>query len=69
METELAQPARLASLFVSGKRRYGLVREDGAVDISTRFQAKWPTLREAIVDDALARLAEAEVERRQVFCG
>jgi len=48
---------RLAGFAAAGKTRYGLVRDDGVVDLSARNP--WPTLREAIEDGALARLAES----------
>jgi 2-keto-4-pentenoate hydratase/2-oxohepta-3-ene-1,7-dioic acid hydratase in catechol pathway len=48
---------RLASFRAGGLARYGLVRDDGIVDLSMRHP-EWPTLREAIEADALSRLAE-----------
>lgn len=47
---------RLASFTAAGRQRYGLVREDGAVDLSARHP-EWPSLREAIAAGALAQLA------------
>ncbi|MFC3727217.1 fumarylacetoacetate hydrolase family protein [Neoaquamicrobium sediminum] len=38
--------------------KYGLVRDDGIVDLSTRYGERWPSFREVIEDSALARLAE-----------
>jgi 2-keto-4-pentenoate hydratase/2-oxohepta-3-ene-1,7-dioic acid hydratase in catechol pathway len=36
--------------------KYGVVRNDGVVDLSARYGARWPSLREAIADGALLRL-------------
>lgn len=47
---------RIASFVAEGKNRYGLVRDDGVVDLSARNA--WPGLREVIADGALARLAD-----------
>lgn len=47
---------RLASFFAAGRERYGLVRDDGVVDLSAHHP--FPTLKEAIEAGALARLAE-----------
>ena len=48
---------RIAGFVAEGKTRYGLIREDGVVDLSSRN--KWPTLREVIADGALKRLADS----------
>jgi len=48
---------RIAGFVAEGKTRYGLIREDGVVDLSSRNQ--WPTLREVIADGALRRLADS----------
>jgi len=50
---------RIATVTVAGKRRYGLVADQGFVDLSARFGTQWPTLREAIEAGALPRLVEA----------
>lgn len=55
----MTSTARLASFKASGKRGYGLVRADGVADLSARYGAHWPTLREAIEAGALPRLLEA----------
>ncbi|MGX1308730.1 2-keto-4-pentenoate hydratase/2-oxohepta-3-ene-1,7-dioic acid hydratase in catechol pathway [Amorphus suaedae] len=47
---------RLAAFSADGKERFGLVRADGVVDLSSRTTL--PTLREAIEVGALAALAE-----------
>ncbi|MBL4601080.1 MAG: fumarylacetoacetate hydrolase family protein [Rhizobiaceae bacterium] len=49
---------RLATFSHDGKSRYGLIREDGVVDLSARFASQWPTLREVIADGALKKLAD-----------
>jgi 2-keto-4-pentenoate hydratase/2-oxohepta-3-ene-1,7-dioic acid hydratase in catechol pathway len=36
---------------------YGLVAENGIIDLSSRYKARWPTLREVIADNALLHLA------------
>lgn len=51
---------KLATFRISGRApAYGLVREDGAVELSAHFSDRWPTLREAIAEGALAKLCEA----------
>lgn len=50
---------RFASFTVEGRQGYGLVTDEGVVDLSRRFGDRWPTLREAITDKGLAVLAEA----------
>jgi len=51
---------KLATFHIHGRGpAYGLVRPDGAVELSARFADRWPTLREAIADGALAKLCEA----------
>lgn len=47
---------RLAAFTAAGKSRYGLVREDGLVDLSARHP-QWPTLREVIEAGALGQIA------------
>lgn len=47
----------LAGFFADGKRRFGLARQDGIVDLSTN--SKWPSLREVIADGALAQVVDA----------
>jgi len=49
---------RLLSFSTAGRRGYGLLKEDGVVDLSARHGAAWPTLREVIEAGALSRLAE-----------
>ncbi|WP_411034167.1 fumarylacetoacetate hydrolase family protein [Shinella sp. BYT-45] len=54
----MAERPRLAGFSHQGALKYGLVREDGVVDLSARHGARWPSLREAIEAEALARLAD-----------
>ncbi|MET3520916.1 fumarylacetoacetate hydrolase family protein [Mesorhizobium abyssinicae] len=49
--------ARLATLTVGGRTRYGAITDKGVVDLSARH-TQWPTLREVIEAGALRRLAE-----------
>lgn len=48
---------RIATYTAGGKTCYGLVRDNGVVDLSARHP-EWPTLREVIEAGALARIAE-----------
>jgi 2-keto-4-pentenoate hydratase/2-oxohepta-3-ene-1,7-dioic acid hydratase in catechol pathway len=48
---------RIATYTAGGKTCYGLVRDEGVVDLSARHR-EWPTLREVIEAGALARIAE-----------
>ena len=50
---------KLLSYSQDGKSRYGLVKGQGVVDLSQRFSRQWPTLREAVADNALSKLVEA----------
>ncbi len=52
---------KLATFRIPGRHSaYGLVREDGVVELSARFADRWPTLREAIAEPgALSKLCEA----------
>lgn len=47
---------RIAAFRAEGKSRYGLVREDGIVDLSARHP-EWPTPREVIEAGALSKMA------------
>lgn len=53
----MAQRPRLAGFIADGKRRFGLMRQDGVVDLSAN--SKWPSLREVIADGALAQVVDA----------
>lgn len=54
----MTERPRLAGFSHRGVLKYGLVRDDGIVDLSARYGERWPSLREVIEDSALARLAE-----------
>ncbi|MEO3384941.1 fumarylacetoacetate hydrolase family protein [Mesorhizobium sp. CAU 1741] len=49
--------ARFVTFTAAGKQRYGLVREDGVVDLSA-LHPEWPTLREVIEAGGLRRLSD-----------
>jgi len=55
---EMTSP-RLATFTADGVTKYGAVTDRGIVDLSARFGKNYPTLREAIADRALDKLAEA----------
>lgn len=50
---------RLASFSHGGNDGYGLIRDDGVVNLAARFGARWPSLHHAIADGALNELVEA----------
>lgn len=50
---------RFATVTIDGAEHYGLVRDDGFIDLSGRHKGNWPTLRHAIEASALDRLADA----------
>ncbi|TMJ22346.1 MAG: 2-hydroxyhepta-2,4-diene-1,7-dioate isomerase, partial [Alphaproteobacteria bacterium] len=54
---------RLATYSTGGKTGYGAVVDGGIVDLSTRFENEYPTLREAIAAGALTKLAEDAARR------
>lgn len=49
---------RFAGFSHRGELKYGLVRDNGIVDLSARHGGRWPSLREVIEAGALARLAD-----------
>lgn len=49
---------RLATFTANGATRYGAVTDTGIIDLSARFGQTFPTLREAIADGALMKLAD-----------
>lgn len=53
--------ARFVSYVSGGAIKYGFVKEEGIVDLSARCGADFPTLRDAVVADALQRLANEAV--------
>lgn len=56
-------PAKLASFRAGGQDRYGLVTDDGIIDLWTEFGARFATLREVIAAGALQELIEAGTSR------
>ena len=54
----MTERPRLAGFSHQGVLKYGLVRQDGVVDLSARYGARWPSLRAVIEAGALARLAD-----------
>ncbi len=54
---------RLATVFAAGATRYGLVLDNGFVDLSARHGQVWPSLKAAIADHALQKLADAGAGR------
>jgi 2-keto-4-pentenoate hydratase/2-oxohepta-3-ene-1,7-dioic acid hydratase in catechol pathway len=49
---------RLVSFSTAEGKAYGLLKDDGVVDLSKKYGQTWPTLREVIEAGELARLAE-----------
>ncbi|MCC6008491.1 MAG: fumarylacetoacetate hydrolase family protein [Rhodobacteraceae bacterium] len=58
MSETITRP-RLAAYRIGERRGYGLVTDSGLVDLSARFGAEMPTLREVIEQGRLTALAEA----------
>ena len=56
----MSERPRLASFTARGKLRYGLVRDDGIVDLSARHE--WPGLRQVIEAGKLAEIGEAAMK-------
>jgi 2-keto-4-pentenoate hydratase/2-oxohepta-3-ene-1,7-dioic acid hydratase in catechol pathway len=54
---------RLATYSIENAVRYGAVTDKGIVDLSTRFGRDYPTLREVIAADAVARLVDEAAGR------
>jgi 2-keto-4-pentenoate hydratase/2-oxohepta-3-ene-1,7-dioic acid hydratase in catechol pathway len=53
------QHPRLLSFIHDGKAGYGLALDNGVVDLSQRFGAKWPTLRHVIEAGTLTEICAA----------
>lgn len=51
--------SRFVSFSAENRVGYGLAVEGGIVDLSRRFSAQWPSLKEVVADGAFGRLAEA----------
>lgn len=47
---------KLASFTIDGRAAYGAIKDDGVIDLSARFGARWPTLRQVIEAGALGEL-------------
>lgn len=60
-------PARIATFKAHGRVHYGLITNDGAVDLSKDFAPDFPDLRAAIEAHALSRLVEAGSGRKPDF--
>lgn len=50
---------RIASFTQAGRAGYGLISTDGVIDLSARFGARYPTLKEVVAGQALDALAAA----------
>lgn len=50
--------ARFAGLFTPQGRGYGLVSENGVIDLGARYASRWTTLHDVVADGALNRLAD-----------
>ena len=50
---------RLASFTHNGRAAYGLVTDNGVIDLSGRFADRWPSLRQVIAENGLNALVEA----------
>ncbi|ASY66104.1 2-hydroxyhepta-2,4-diene-1,7-dioate isomerase (plasmid) [Sinorhizobium sojae CCBAU 05684] len=48
---------KFLSFTQKNRKGYGLLTEEGVVDLSARYGARWPTLREVIEEGSLFRLA------------
>jgi len=58
-----APTSRLATYTINGKTKYGVVAQDGLIDLSSRFGKDYPTLREVIAAGALTKLADDAAKR------
>ncbi|MGJ7039392.1 2-keto-4-pentenoate hydratase/2-oxohepta-3-ene-1,7-dioic acid hydratase in catechol pathway [Shinella sp. BE166] len=54
----MTERPRLAGFSHQGALKYGLVKDDGIVDLSARYGERWPSLREVIQAGVLDALAE-----------
>lgn len=50
---------RFVSFSAENRPGYGLAVEGGIVDLSRRFSARWPSLKEVVAENAFAQLVEA----------
>ncbi len=49
---------RITTVRSNGALRYGVPTDRGFIDLSSRYGDRWPTLRDAIADDALPELID-----------
>ncbi|MDX3976239.1 fumarylacetoacetate hydrolase family protein [Shinella sp.] len=54
----MTERPRLAGFSYQGVLKYGLLKDDGIIDLSARYGERWPSLREVIEAGALAKLAD-----------
>jgi 2-keto-4-pentenoate hydratase/2-oxohepta-3-ene-1,7-dioic acid hydratase in catechol pathway len=54
----MTERPKLAAFRHRGTHKYGLVTDDGVVDLSSHHARRWPTLREVIADSGLKRMAD-----------
>ncbi|WP_421580178.1 fumarylacetoacetate hydrolase family protein [Shinella sp. M31] len=64
--TDVSHP-RFSSFSVNGRKAYGLVTDGGVIDLSARFSARFPTLREVVEAHAFHELTEAAAGRTPDF--
>ncbi|MGO4671882.1 fumarylacetoacetate hydrolase family protein [Bosea sp. 2YAB26] len=50
---------RFVSFSAENRAGYGLAVEGGVIDLSSRFSARWPSLKEVVAEGAFAKLADA----------
>lgn len=55
---------KLASFTIDDRAAYGAITDDGVIDLSARFGARWPTLRQVIEAGALGELVSAAAEMK-----
>lgn len=53
---------KLVSFIAGSRAGYGVVKDGGVVDLSTRFGQRWPTLRDLLAGDGLAEAARAAAD-------
>src|SRR5215475_7649604 len=58
---------RLSTVLAKGKARYGVVTDKGFIDLASRFEANWSSLRHAIEAGALDKLVEAGAGKSEDF--
>lgn len=58
---------RFASFTVAQKQAYGLILDDGVIDLSARFAARYPTLKDVVVADAFRELLAVAADLKPDF--